>query len=527
MQLSDPLLSWLENWGKGFYGKFEQAFKNATDSKPFLPCFNDLHRGPSGSHPGALRVGTDCSGVESPLFALMALGVDHQHLFSCENAKAARDVIAANTLPEKAFFSDVLASNVEDAPFVDLYVAGFSCKPFSLLHNRTKLLEEPEAKIFFAVVTRIKRLQPPVFVLENVTGIKRCMPRVMSELEACGYMVLVQELNPLHLGEPVSRPRLYFIGLRNGVSRGEQADCQFMYDHVWSRLQCPSGSAVPLSHRLLHADHPWVVRSQEDRRKKWVAAQEQGFPDPSPKRTKWREQHANWLKQRGVEQRSCQREGATPTPDELLLHLPRERDLWQNLVMTTNLKPEELVADISQSLGRVPVRSSSLPTITPGAHIIVGEAKRALSPCEKLLMHGLPLHRMSLPESISDSDLETMGGQMMHLQTVGFAMLIGLALVDWMLPGARKPVEVEVTPPKRSKGSSSGPSGSMRQLQKKGRVKREFKVEAKLRARFGMPIQMGKVSKPLVSKKKAKVCKAKQPQQAVHLACLRGTRWAS
>ena len=38
---------------------------------------------------------------------------------------------------------------------VDLYIAGLSCKPFSRLHNKTKLLEEKEAQIFFVVLRRL------------------------------------------------------------------------------------------------------------------------------------------------------------------------------------------------------------------------------------------------------------------------------------------------------------------------------------------------------------------------------------
>ena len=38
---------------------------------------------------------------------------------------------------------------------------------------------------------------------------------------------------------------------------------------------------------------------------------------------------------------------------------------------------------------------------------------------------------MKIPEGVSDNDLDNMGGNMVHLQTVGVAMLLALSLVNW------------------------------------------------------------------------------------------------
>ena len=145
--------------------------------------------------------------------------------FSCECAKAPRLVIAANCPPEQKLFDDVLDEKMDSVlPEVDMYVAGFSCKPFSRLHHQTRLLDEQEAGIFFAVVRKLKKLRPPAFVFENAEGIKRCMPQVLALLRDVGYNVIVELLNPLELGEPVSRPRYYFIGTRKDVSSVSEAD---------------------------------------------------------------------------------------------------------------------------------------------------------------------------------------------------------------------------------------------------------------------------------------------------------------
>ena len=48
---------------------------------------------------------------------------------------------------------------------------------------------------------------------------------------------------------------------------------------------------------------------------------------------------------------------------------------------------------------------------------------------EKLLVHGFPLHKMAIPCSIAQNQLGNMGGNTMHLMSIGFVLLLGLGLV--------------------------------------------------------------------------------------------------
>lgn len=45
---------------------------------------------------GKLDVGTDCSGTDSPLFALQELKIRHQHQYSCDSAARCREWIRAS-----------------------------------------------------------------------------------------------------------------------------------------------------------------------------------------------------------------------------------------------------------------------------------------------------------------------------------------------------------------------------------------------------------------------------------------------
>ena len=513
VDLPDFLSAWLDSWGSKMLCQMRQAAKD-LDARLTWPRFLSGSSGSSGS-PGssgqlALRLGTDCSGLDAPVYALRALAIPHTHVFSCETNKAARAMIDMNCKPE-VFFTDVLTSCQAEAPFCHLYVAGFSCKPFSTLHNNSKLLEEKEAMIFKAVVKRIATLRPPCFLLENVEGIQRVMGEVTSRLMACGYAVVHKLMDPARLGEPLLRPRYYFIGLRKDVARYSQGQAEQVVNQLWEAAQKNSTGTL-LSQRLLPNDHPLVCESQACRRERWQEAASAGFPDPSC-RTKWKEKHAAHAHENSLGQ-------SVPTcsPDRLFLHLPRQRDLWVRLSQKWVGQANQLTCDLSQSLGRARERvDGKLPTVTPRSHLIVAQLQRAIVPHEMLLLHGFPLHRMVFPASIKGSDLASMGGNTMHIPVVALATLMTLLLVDWNLPAAHRSGDASIC---------SAPV----ELVNVQRKPKEGPLEAKLRARFSLPRNVGSAAKCKkglrTPKRKAAKVVLKQGQKGhCKRMYLQGTRW--
>eukprot|EP00438_Fugacium_kawagutii_P035702 Skav234661 [mRNA] locus=scaffold1131:252366:253097:- [translate_table: standard] len=223
--------------------------------------------------------------------------VPHSHVFSCECGLAPRKVIQANSPPSVALYEDILTSLEFEIPFVDVYVAGFSCKPFSMLHVGTQLLEEDQAKIFYAVVARIRKQRPSLFVLENVPGISRCMDSVLRLLRDEGYVVVVQLLSPFDLGEPVHRPRFYFIGVRQDLALFSQQEAQGIYERVWQRTKSTCGACASIMHRILPHEHPCVVNSQRALKKRWRHDKQFDFHVAECGDLKWPGRHCTWEQQ--------------------------------------------------------------------------------------------------------------------------------------------------------------------------------------------------------------------------------------
>ena len=76
-----------------------------------------------------MTVGTDCTGIGTPMYALKNLGVDFQYEFASEIDTNASNMIKGNFSP-KHFYGNLCECNNELAPDCDVYVAGFPCQPF-------------------------------------------------------------------------------------------------------------------------------------------------------------------------------------------------------------------------------------------------------------------------------------------------------------------------------------------------------------------------------------------------------------
>jgi len=100
---------------------------------------------------GVLRVGTLCSGTDSPIPVIERLGkmigLKVEHIFSCEFAPKKQEWIRRNFEGLKYLFTDVkevgfqeyamdvLSKKMVKVPTVDLIIAGFVCKSVSTENN--------------------------------------------------------------------------------------------------------------------------------------------------------------------------------------------------------------------------------------------------------------------------------------------------------------------------------------------------------------------------------------------------------
>lgn len=175
-----------------------------------------------------LRVGTDCSGIEAPIQALIQLKIPFKHIFSSDIDKFVIQSIKANYDPEIIFGDpdglypngDITKRDIKDVPDIDFYVAGFPCQPFSFA-GRRKGFEHKSGNVFWSCLELIETKKPKYFILENVKGLLsnnkgetwRIIWDAISDLKSIGYTTGWKVLNTCDYGIPQNRERVFIVGV--------------------------------------------------------------------------------------------------------------------------------------------------------------------------------------------------------------------------------------------------------------------------------------------------------------------------
>ena len=168
----------------------------------------------------AVRIGTDCSGIESPVQALKDMDVRYEHVWSCEQDPFARKSLLANFKPA-VFFDDVLERDHSKLPDIDIYVCGFPCQPFSSMGKKAGTRD----KRWGIMAECIKVInEKKVFILENVQNFRaiengvpyKMLMKSLADMHI--YNVHVDMYNTREYGLPQNRERLYIVGISKLVS---------------------------------------------------------------------------------------------------------------------------------------------------------------------------------------------------------------------------------------------------------------------------------------------------------------------
>ena len=184
-----------------------------------------------------LTVGTDCSGIDSPIFALRELGIPHKHLFSSEVDENALKVIRSNCQP-KMIYRDILERPVEKVPYVDLYITGPPCQSYSNM-NIHKKKSDPRQEVFETCIAYIDEHRPKCFIIENVRAILsaekgKVWQRISQDLDAMRdtYHWEHAILDACDYGCAQSRPRVFIVGLHRSLATYIPWPAKIPLDHT-------------------------------------------------------------------------------------------------------------------------------------------------------------------------------------------------------------------------------------------------------------------------------------------------------
>jgi DNA (cytosine-5)-methyltransferase 1 len=105
-----------------------------------------------------------------------------------------------------------------DYPNADIVIGGPPCQPFSKFGFGYQKGSGDTRNGFPLFIDAIQRIQPKIFLFENVRGLlysKGYFDLILTELHQLGYMIEYQLLNAANYGVPQTRERLFVVGHRS------------------------------------------------------------------------------------------------------------------------------------------------------------------------------------------------------------------------------------------------------------------------------------------------------------------------
>lgn len=103
-----------------------------------------------------------------------------------------------------------------DYPHAEIIIGGPPCQPFSVGGHQKGMEDARDGFPIF--IDAVKKLQPSVFMFENVRGLlysnKWYFELVLQELKKLGYIIEYKLLNAVNHGIPQNRERLFVVGHR-------------------------------------------------------------------------------------------------------------------------------------------------------------------------------------------------------------------------------------------------------------------------------------------------------------------------
>ena len=184
----------------------------------------------------SIKVGSDCSGLGTEIFAMDALGLGHRvvHVFGSEVDPIRRALFQRLHPGCKRVY---VSCRIEDrqpanVPTVDLYVAGGDCAAWSPAGLRQGLDDrggkdgKNRGKLMFDIIAYIETKKPKTFILEQVAGMVKgkfvetfsVILETLMSIKDNGRKVYHVDFKVLNTSEtsgiPQNRARLYIVGVQ-------------------------------------------------------------------------------------------------------------------------------------------------------------------------------------------------------------------------------------------------------------------------------------------------------------------------
>ncbi|GHV08239.1 cytosine-specific methyltransferase [Campylobacterota bacterium] len=165
----------------------------------------------------------------------------------------------------------------------DVVIGGFPCQDISI-NGKMLGIHGKRSSLYTAIVEAVGRIQPKVFVAENVGGLllkqnKASLKKILEDFNGLGYGIHYQSYLASDYGVPQTRERVFFVGTRSdmpefvppkpqnekpitaqqAIGDLETLDANREFSHIWSLANVSKEQG----NRHLIADRPgYTIRAE-------------------------------------------------------------------------------------------------------------------------------------------------------------------------------------------------------------------------------------------------------------------------
>jgi DNA (cytosine-5)-methyltransferase 1 len=176
-------------------------------AEPYPEYLNRVLRPRGGGAPRVVDLFAGCGGL--------ALGFESAGFETIGYEKESAACATYRRNLKGSCIEGVLAPDTELLP-AKVLIGGPPCQPFSVGGHQMGLKDSRDGFPIF--VSAVRRLQPEIFLFENVRGMlyqnRWYLNEIIAAIKELGYVVEVRLLNAVHFGVPQNRERLVVVGHR-------------------------------------------------------------------------------------------------------------------------------------------------------------------------------------------------------------------------------------------------------------------------------------------------------------------------
>ncbi|KAI8799644.1 hypothetical protein BJ742DRAFT_128160 [Cladochytrium replicatum] len=401
-----------------------------------------------------LRVGTMCSGTESPLLALDLIGqalkrnhgivFEVDHVFSCEIEPYKQAYIERNFAPP-VLFRDICELGQDEAHTAygslvsvpgetDMIIAGTSCVDFSNLNNQKQTLSAKgeSGTTFRGLLDYVKKNKPPIIINENVVSAP--WEEMKKEYAKIGYVANFNRIDTKQFYIPHTRQRGYLVAVPKSFK-----DVPDQWVDMVNEMK--RFASCTLEAFLLPSDDPRIVEA----RQKFLIGDNNRRRDTKVDWTRCETRHQKYRREELLglkrpftlwdEGGNCQlpdfawTEWAKGQVDRVLDLMDISYLRLAKRGIDASYKTQ--IWNLSQNVDRTDVSRTKMgicPCLTPNMIPYLSNRGGPIIGLEALSMQGLPIDQLLLTQETMDQ-LADLAGNAMSTTVVGATMISALYLV--------------------------------------------------------------------------------------------------